>query len=120
MGIFQGLTTAEMHEKFPQERQDYERIGYEYVVPKGESLRQCRDRALRALNRIAEQHLNETVVAVTHGCVLMVFFEMVLALPPRSIRRFKLYHGNFCSFEYVNGCWSLVVWNDVSHLETPL
>lgn len=118
MGIFQGLTVSEMHQKFPQQRQDYERIGDEYVIPEGESLRQCRDRGCRVLNAIAERHLDETVVVVTHGCVLMGFFEMVLGLPPGNSWRFKLYNANLCTFEYVNERWSLIVWNDVSHLES--
>ena len=117
MGIFQRFTIPEMREKFPQERGDYERIGYDYVVPKGESIAQCKTRSLRALNRIAEQHLDEIVVVVTHGYVLMVFFEMVLGLPPRSIGRYKLNHASFSAFDYVDGTWSLVVWNDRSHLE---
>lgn len=117
MGIFQGLTVSEMHQKFPQERQDYERIGYEYVIPEGESLRQCRDRAFRVMNAIAQRHPDETVVVITHGCVLMGFFEMVLGLPPGNSWRFHLYNANICTFEYINGCWSLIVWNDVSHLE---
>jgi len=117
MGIFEGLTVSEMHKKFPQDRQDYERIGFEYVIPEGESLRQCRDRSFRVLNAIAERHLDETVVVIAHGCVLMVFFEMVLGLPPGNSWRFKLYNANLCTFEYVNGRWSLIVWNDVSHLE---
>ncbi|MEG3990927.1 histidine phosphatase family protein [Microcoleus sp. S28C3] len=117
MGIFEGLTVSEMHKKFPQYRQDYERIGFEYVIPEGESLRQCRDRGCRVLNAIAERHLDETVVAIGHGCLLMVFFEMVLGLPPGNSWRFKLYNANLCIFEYINGRWSLIVWNDVSHLE---
>lgn len=117
MGIFEGLTVSEMDKKFPQERQDYERIGFEYVIPQGESLRQCRDRGCRALNAIAQRHLDETVVAIVHGCLLMVFFEMVLGLPPGNSWRFKLYNANLCIFEYVNGRWILSVWNDVSHLE---
>ena len=117
MGIFQGLTIPEMREKFPRERGDYERIGYDYVVPKGESISQCKTRSLRALSQIAEQHPDETVVVVTHGYVLMVFFEMVLGLPPKSIGRYKLDHASFSTFDYVNGAWSLSVWNDRSHIE---
>lgn len=132
MGIFQGLTVSEMHEKFPQERQDYEQIGDEYIIPEGESLDQCRDRGFRMLNAIAERHSNEnlhenlaetgdeTVVVVTHGCVLMGFFEMVLDLRSGNTWRFKLDNANFCAFEYANERWSLVVWNDVSHLETMI
>ena len=126
MGIFQGLNVAEMHEKFPQERQDYEQIGDEYIIPEGESLAQCRARGFRILNAIAEKHSNqnldetgdETVVVVTHGCVLMGFFEMVLDLRSGNTWRFKLDNANFCAFEYANERWSLIVWNDVSHLET--
>ena len=117
MGIFQGLTVSEMHEKFPQERQDYEQIGDEYIIPKGESLTQCRARGFRILNAIAERHSDENVVVVTHGCVLMGFFEMVLDLRSGNTWRFKLDNANFCTFEYVKERWSLVVWNDVSHLE---
>ena len=117
MGIFQGLTFSEMDEKFPQEQQDHKRMRDEWVIPEGESLRQCRDRGYRALNRIAEGHLDETVVVVTHGFVLINFCQVVFNLPPGNARRFKLDNASLCSFEYVNGCWSLVVWNDVSHLE---
>ena len=117
MGVFQGLTVSEMHEKFPQERQDYEQIGDEYIIPKGESLTQCRARGFRILNAIAERHSDENVVVVTHGCVLMGFFEMVLDLRSGNTWRFKLDNANFCTFEYVKERWSLVVWNDVSHLE---
>lgn len=117
MGIFQRFTIPEMREKFPQERRDYERIGYDYVVPKGESISQCKARSIRVLNRIADQHPSEIVVVVTHGYVLMVFFEMVLGLPPRSIGRYKLNHASFSAFDYVDEAWSLVVWNDRSHLE---
>jgi broad specificity phosphatase PhoE len=117
MGIFEGLTVSEMHEKFPQERQDYEQIGDEYIIPKGESLTQCRARGFRILNAIAERHSDENVVVVTHGCVLMGFFEMVLDLRSGNTWRFKLDNANFCAFEYVKERWSLVVWNDVSHLE---
>ncbi|MCX5965129.1 MAG: histidine phosphatase family protein [Cyanobacteria bacterium] len=122
MGIFEGLTVSEMHVKFPKERQDYEQIGDEYIIPEGESLAQCRARGFRILNAIAERHSNqkddETVVVVTHGCVLMGFFEMVLDLRSGNTWRFKVDNANFCAFEYVKERWSLVVWNDVSHLET--
>lgn len=117
MGIFQGLTVSEIYEKFPQVQQERERIGDEYIIPQGESLRQCRERVTRVLNKIAELHLDESVVVITHGCFLMTFFEVVLNLPPENWWRFKLHNANFCSFEYINGYWSLIVWNDTSHLE---
>jgi broad specificity phosphatase PhoE len=118
LGIFQGLTIPEMHEKFPQERQDYERIGFEYIIPEGESLKQLKQRSFDVLTAIAKQNLEETVVVVTHGGILMCFFEEVLGIIHEKPLRFRQDNANFCAFEYVNGRWSLIVWNDISHLET--
>ncbi|WP_354635177.1 histidine phosphatase family protein [Planktothricoides raciborskii] len=117
-GIFQGLTLPEMHEKFPQERQDYERNVFEYLIPEGESLRQLRQRSFRVLTAIAQRHSDETVVVVTHGGILMCFFEEVLGIIHKKPLPFQQDNANFCAFEYVNGGWSLMVWNDISHLET--
>jgi len=117
MGIFQGLTVAEMRERFPMERQDYERVGFEYVIPGGESARQRLERSVRVLTTIAERHQQEVVVAVTHGGFLMGFFEAVLGIPPGNGWRFKRYNGSFSVFEYSSGRWCLEVWNDISHLD---
>lgn len=117
MGIFQGLTVAEMRERFPKERQDYERIGFDYVIPGGESARQRLDRSVRVLTAIAERHPKDTVVAVTHGGFLMGFFETVLGMASGNGWRFKRHNGSYSAFEYVDGLWSLEVWNDVSHLD---
>lgn len=118
LGIFQRLTIPEMHERFPQERQDFERNDFEYLIPEGESLRQLRQRSFRILTAIAQQHLEETIVVVTHGGILMCFFEEVLRLSHENHSCFRQNNASFCAFEYLNGHWSLIVWNDISHLET--
>ena len=118
MGIFQGLTVAEMRNRFPKERQDYERSGFEYVISGGESARQRSERSVRVLTAIAERHPEETIVTVTHGGFMMGFFESVLGIPPgNGWRRFKRYNGSYSAFEYFGGRWCLEVWNDVSHLD---
>lgn len=117
MGIFQGLTVTEMRERFPQERRDYERIGFEYVIPGGESARQRLERSVRVLTAIAENHPTETVVAVTHGGFLMGCFEFVLGISPGNGWRFKRQNGSYSAFEYSGTRWCLETWNDMSHLE---
>lgn len=117
MGIFQGLTVEEMHKKFPNERRDYEHIGFEYVVPQGESAKQRTERSLNVMTAIAERHPDEIIVVVTHGGFLMGFFESVLGMTPGNGWRFKRSNASYSVFEYTNSRWSLDVWNDVSHLE---
>lgn len=116
MGIFQGLTRSEMYDRFPMERGEYERIGFEYVIPNGESARQRLARSVRVTTAIAKRHPNETVVVVTHGGFLMGFFEFVLGMPSGNGARFKRYNASFNSFNYESGTWNLETWNDTSHL----
>lgn len=117
MGIFQGLTIAEMRDKFPKEREDYERIGFEYIIPGGESAKQRLERSVRVLTAIAERHAEETVVVITHGGFLMGFFEFVLGIQPGNGHRFKRCNGSYNVFQYSEGQWCLEVWNDISHIE---
>jgi broad specificity phosphatase PhoE len=69
------------------------------------------------LTAIAQRYLEETVVVVTNGGILMCFFEEVLGIIHEKPLHFKQDNANLCAFEYVNGRWNLMVWNDISHLE---
>jgi len=117
MGIFQGLTLAEMRERFPKERAEFERGDPDYVIPGGESARQRLERSAQVLGRIAERHSNQVVVVVTHGGFLMGFFEFVLGLQPGNGWRFKRHNASYNAFEYAGDRWSLHTWNDISHLD---
>jgi len=117
MGIFQGLTLAEMREKYPTERAEFERSGPDYVIPGGESARQRLARSAQVLTRIAERHSNQIVVVVTHGGFLMGFFEFVLGIQPGNGWRFKRHHASYNVFEYEGERWSLRTWNDIGHLD---
>lgn len=116
MGLFQGLTWDEMAERFPQEREAYNRKGFYETVPEGETAQQRSDRSVRILTAIAERHRDQTVVVVTHGGFLMGFLEVVLGMPLGSGKRFKKQNASFNAFEYAGSQWCLETWNDLSHL----
>jgi broad specificity phosphatase PhoE len=59
-GSWEGLTDEEIHQRFPEEIADG-------VLGDGESRGELDGRVLRALNRIADQHSESTVVVVSHG-----------------------------------------------------
>ena len=108
MGVFQGLTKKEMREKFPAERAAYKRIGYEYVIPNGESAKQRRERSIKTMTEIATQHpdMEDVVVVVTHAGFLMGFFQHVLGMPHGNGWRFKRHNASFSIFEVP--CWQTV------------
>jgi probable phosphoglycerate mutase len=117
MGIFQGLTSAEMEQRFPTEYSSYRRDPHHFQIPQGESGRQRLERSVQCLTAIAERHAEGTVVVVTHGGFLMGFFEHVLGMPPGNGWRFKKQNAAYNCFEYANGRWSLETWNDTTHFD---
>jgi 2,3-bisphosphoglycerate-dependent phosphoglycerate mutase len=117
MGIFQGLTKAEMIVKFPREYSDYRRIGHTFRIPEGESAQERLVRSVRVLTEIAMRHVDQTVVVVTHGGFLTGFFEQVLGMAPGNGWRFRRQNAAFNCFKYLDGTWSLETWNDTSHLD---
>jgi broad specificity phosphatase PhoE len=116
-GIFQGLTKAEMQAQYPTEYAAYRADPYTYAVPGGESGLQRTERSVRAMDRLADRHPGQTIVAITHGGFLMGFLEHVLALTPGNSWRFKRQNAAFNVFDRDEGVWSLETWNDTSHLE---
>ena len=117
MGIFQGLTVEEMRIQFPVERKRYEETGFEYIVPNGESAHQKVDRTVACLSELALMHAGESILCVTHGGILMGFFQYVLGLQPDSGARFKRPNAAINIFEYRDHGWVLETWGDVGHLE---
>jgi probable phosphoglycerate mutase len=117
MGIFQGLTNKERAERYPKECAAYRTIGASYVIPNGESADQRVARTCECLEELAARHAGGTVVVVTHGGILMGFFESVLGLPFGSGARFRRPNTAWNVFVREKERWVLETWGDVSHLD---
>lgn len=116
LGIFQGLNAAEISEKYPEERRLLRTMGPEYVIPGGESMRQQVERNVSYLNDLAQKHIGETIVVVTHGGVVSGFFRHTLAIPLDAPRRFEFVNAGLNVFVHEEEHWMLLTWGDVSHL----
>ena len=111
LGIFQGLTTAEMEAKYPEERHLYRTAGPDYVIPGGESARQRFERSTLCLREIALNHPGETAVVVTHGGVLNGLLRYTLDIPLGAPRRFRIWNATSLATVTVTFCtcsWSVV------------
>lgn len=118
MGIFQGFTPAESEVRFPAERAAYRAAGADYIIPSGESARQRTERTVACLEDLAAKHGGQSVLVVTHGGILLGFFEHVLGLASRSTPAFRRPNAALNVFWYDGGSWKLETWGDVSHLES--
>jgi broad specificity phosphatase PhoE len=116
MGIFQGLTKAEMQERSPAERKAFETGGFDHVIPEGESARERTERSVRALTELARRHPGKRVAVVTHGGFLLGFFTHVLGMDPGESWRFQRHNASLSVFEFHQERWRLETWNDIGHL----
>jgi probable phosphoglycerate mutase len=116
LGIFQGLSSEEIKQKYPEEYRLHRTMGPHYVIPGGESVHQQVERNVGCLTEIAKRHSGETIVVVTHGGVLSGFFRHTLSIPLGAPRRFEFVNAGLNVFAYVDGEWFLQTWGDISHL----
>jgi probable phosphoglycerate mutase len=116
LGIFQGLNAEEITTKYPEERRLMRSSGPTYVIPGGESMAQQVARNVEFLDHLAQKHVGETVVVVTHGGVVSGFFRHTLAIPLDAPRRFEFVNAGLNVFAHDEGIWLLLTWGDVSHL----
>jgi len=117
LGIFQGLTFAEVQQRYPAEYTRFISHDPDYVIPDGESIRQRGERAVGGIEEIASNHPGETVVIVAHGGVLSDLFRHALGIPLTEPRRYKLFNASINTFYVNNGNWMLGTWGDVHHLK---
>lgn len=117
IGVFQGLSLEEMAIKYPAEWDEYNSIRmFEFIIPEGESRKQCYERSIRVLNKIAEKHPDETVVLVSHGEILRNLIEYILGLEPGGKVTYSRKNAAFNMFNKTDSKWKLEVWGDTSHL----
>ena len=81
LGIFEGLTSEEAREQYPETFQLFKTAGANYVIDQGESTQQLLDRALEAIEEIRLRHPQKVAVLVTHGGVVRVLMKHVLGVP---------------------------------------
>ena len=81
LGVFEGLTSEEARERYPENFQQFKTAGASYVIDQGESTQQLLKRALDAIEEIRDRHPQKVAVAVTHGGVVRVLMKHVLGIP---------------------------------------
>lgn len=101
-GIFEGLTTEEAKEKFPDEYFDFQYHFDTTAIPKGESYDDFIHRVDSFIDKLGQFHMNniyDEVVVVTHGGVIRELIERLLELEPGSSWKFSI--GNGCIIKLV-------------------
>jgi len=120
MGIFQGLTSAEVQARYPDEYARFSSNDPDHVIPDGESMRQLLARSLACIAELARRHAGMTLAAVTHGGVLAMLYRHTKAMPLTAPRNFHLHNTGVNRFRHRRGTWELLSWGDIAHLDHAL
>jgi probable phosphoglycerate mutase len=116
VGILEGLTREEAHQRHPTVFAEYSASGLDFVVPGGESVSQRLRLAVECLRELGARHGRARVVVVTHGGVLSGLLRHCLGIPPGVPRAFSVLNACWNQFDYEAGTFRLVTWGDVNHL----
>ena len=115
-GLFEGLTYAEMAQRYPAEHARFLLREDDYAVPGGESPRQFYQRSLGCLEEIARAHPRECAVVVTHGLVLDTLYRAARGMALNAKREAPLLNASLNRFHRAPHAWIELAWGDVEHL----
>ena len=116
LGVFEGLTSEEARERYPEVFRLFKTAGSKYVIDEGESTQQLQDRALEIVEEIRIKHPEERVLMVTHGGFIRVVMKHSLGLSLETPTRFLI--RNTGVFRLVwDDKWNVSQMGGVSHLE---
>lgn len=90
-GIFAGLDSGSIEEKYPGEYEKWTSNPVEYIINEGESLQIVFDRVAEFLEELIEK--NESVVLVTHAGIIRLAFCWVLG-NINNFLQFKVENGS--------------------------
>jgi broad specificity phosphatase PhoE len=115
-GAWEGLTFAEVRERWPAEISAW-MADPEVAPPGGESFTDVSARVTEALGRVLAARAGQTVLIVSHVTPIKMLVTAALLAPPAALYRMHLDVAALCEIDwYADGPAVLRSFNDTSHL----
>lgn len=115
-GAWEGLTFAEVRERWPAEISAW-LADPDVAPPGGESFTDVSARVTAALDRVLAARAGQTVLIVSHVTPIKMLVAAALLAPPAALYRMHLDVAALCEIDwYADGPAVLRSFNDTSHL----
>ncbi len=115
-GAWEGLTQAEVRERYPDEHRLWNEDSVAHRPPGGERLETVRDRTLAGLAGLLDRHQGETLLVVSHGAAIRCLLAGLLDVPLRAMRSLVLRNASLSRVIFGAGRPVLVSLNETGHL----
>jgi broad specificity phosphatase PhoE len=115
-GAWEGLTFAEVRERWPSEMTAW-LADPSVAPPGGESFVRVSERVTAALHRVLAERASQTVLIVSHVTPIKTLVAAALLAPPAALFRMHLDVAALCEIDwYADGPAVLRSFNDTAHL----
>jgi broad specificity phosphatase PhoE len=114
-GDYAGLSFQEIKQKAGMDKMSFDQR-YTFRPPHGESWKETEDRLLAALTDILNKNSGKTLVLVTHGGSIRIFMPTLLGVGKEESYKYDPDNASISVFDYADGKFSKVTYNDTSHL----
>lgn len=120
-GHWEGLTRAEVDERFPHESEAWEEDPFTYAPSGGESGLDVTARALPVLLAIAQANVGKTAAIISHKATIRLLLSSLLGFDPRRYRdNLDLNPASLTIVDFRNSVHArLTLFNDTSHYDAP-
>ncbi|MFB6561053.1 bifunctional RNase H/acid phosphatase [Streptomyces sp. NPDC056400] len=116
-GAWEGLTFAEVQQRFPDDLQAWLDSPKAAPTGGGESFMSATRRISATRDRLLSAHAGRTVLLVTHVTPVKILVRLALGAPPEALFRMELSAASLSAVAYyADGNASVRLLNDTSHL----
>ena len=116
-GVFEGLTYAEIQQRYPEMSERWRRRDPTFGAPGGETLRDFFDRSVATVTRLALAHPGQTIAVVSHGGVMDALYRAAARVALDAPRSWQLGNASINRLLHSPQGFTLVGWSDTFHLE---
>ena len=116
-GIFEGLSFAEIGQRWPEQHERWRKRDPEFGAPGGETLQQFYARSIASATRLAALHPGQTIALVSHGGVMDCLYRAASRVALDAPRSWQLLNAGINRLLYTPQGFTLVGWNDTYHLD---
>lgn len=116
-GRFEGLTFAEIEQRWPDDARRWRRREPDFAPGGGESLLDFSARCVASCAAVAGQHRGQAILLVAHGGVLDCLYRAATRVALDAPRSWDLGNASLNRLLHTDAGFTLVGWNDAAHLE---
>lgn len=118
-GIFEGLSHAEIEQRWPADAARWRRRDPAFGASGGETLNQFYARSIAAATRLAALHPGQTIALVSHGGVMDCLYRAAARVALDAPRSWQLGNASINRLLHTPQGFTLVGWSDTGHLDDP-